>query len=187
MLQLAVTTLGGIVQPIQPLMVIVPCSGGAASASAATCNGGITFEAFVQNEDIGFVHFAQMVSVKLEAFNFTDNGLIEGKVHTISRDAINQSHARACSVRDEKGQPIQPGLVYAAKIELACGRQNLARLALCDRVQPGMAVQAESKAGAAGLSSTSSSPSAKRRTRWSASSDSPQSAQIANRKQLTSS
>lgn len=143
--QLAVTTVGGIVQPAQPLMVIVPCSGGASDASS--CNGGVTVEAFVQNKDIGFVKVGQRVAVKLEAFNFTDYGLIEGKVTTISRDAIDQSQQPVGSVRDEKGRPIQPGLVYAAKVELACGRGDPARHPLCDRVQPGMAVQAEIKTG----------------------------------------
>ena len=143
--QLAVTTVGGIVQPAQPLMVIVPCSGSGADASS--CNGGVTVEAFVQNKDIGFVRVGQRVAVKLEAFNFTDYGLIEGKVTTISRDAIDQSQQPVGSVRDENGRPIQPGLVYAAKIELACGAKDLARHPLCDRVQPGMAVQAEIKTG----------------------------------------
>jgi hemolysin D len=143
--QLAVTTVGGIVQPAQPLMVIVPCSGGGTDASS--CNGGVTVEAFVQNKDIGFVKVGQRVAVKLEAFNFTDYGLIEGKVTTISRDAIDQSQAPAGSVRDENGRPIQPGLVYAAKVELACGPKDPARHPLCDRVQPGMAVQAEIKTG----------------------------------------
>jgi hemolysin D len=143
--QLAVTTVGGIVQPAQPLMVIVPCSGQA--ANAASCNGGITVEAFVQNKDIGFVNVGQRVAVKLEAFNFTDYGLIEGKVTTISRDAIDQSQQPVGSVRDENGRPIQPGLVYAARVELACGPKDPARHPLCDRVQPGMAVQAEIKTG----------------------------------------
>jgi hemolysin D len=143
--QLAVTTVGGIVQPAQQLMVIVPCSGGA--ASAASCNGGVTVEAFVQNRDIGFVKVGQRVAVKLEAFNFTDYGLIEGQVATISRDAIDQSQAPAGSTRDEKGRPIETGLVYAAKIELACRRKGPARQPLCDRIQPGMAVQAEIKTG----------------------------------------
>ena len=143
--QLAVTTVGGIVQPAQPLMVIVPCSGGGTDASS--CNGGVTVEAFVQNKDIGFVKVGQRVAVKLEAFNFTDYGLIEGKVTTISRDAIDQSQQPVGSVRDENGRPIQPGLVYAAKVELACGPKDPARHPLCDRVQPGMAVQAEIKTG----------------------------------------
>lgn len=143
--QLAVTTVGGIVQPAQPLMVIVPCSGSGADASS--CNGGVTVEAFVQNKDIGFVKVGQRVAVKLEAFNFTDYGLIEGKVITISRDAIDQSQQPVGSVRDENGRPIQPGLVYAAKIALACEPKDPARHLLCDRVQPGMSLQAEIKTG----------------------------------------
>jgi len=143
--QLAVTTVGGIVQPAQLLMVIVPCSAG--GAEAASCNGGVTVEAFVQNKDIGFVTVGQRVAVKLEAFNFTDYGLIEGKVTTISRDAIDQSQEAVGSVKDENGRPIQPGLVYAAKIALACRAKDPARHPLCDRVQPGMAVQAEIKTG----------------------------------------
>ena len=144
--QLAVTTVGGVVQPAQPLMVIVPCTSGDAT-NAASCNGGISVEAFVQNKDIGFVGVGQRVAVKLEAFNFTDYGLIEGTVTNISRDAIDQSQQPTGSVRDENGRPIQPGLVYAAKINLACSEQNPARHSLCDRVQPGMSVQAEIRTG----------------------------------------
>jgi len=144
--QLAVSTVGGVVQPAEPLMVIVPCTSGDAS-DAASCNGGITVEAFVQNKDIGFIKVGQRVAVKLEAFNFTDYGLIEGTVTNISRDAIDQSQQPAGSVRDENGRPIQPGLVYAAKIELSCGQDDPERHALCDRVQPGMSVQAEIKTG----------------------------------------
>ena len=143
--QLAVTTVGGIVQPAQPLMVIVPCSGGA--AKIASCNANITVEAFVQNKDIGFVKTGQRVAVKLEAFNFTDYGLIEGTVIDISRDAIDQSQEPVGSVKDENGRTIQPGLVYAAKIVLACAAKDPARHPLCDRIQPGMAVQAEIKTG----------------------------------------
>lgn len=144
--QLAVTTVGGVVQPAQPLMVIVPCSAGDAG-NAARCNSGISVEAFVQNKDIGFVKVGQRVAVKLEAFNFTDYGLIEGVVTNISRDAIDQSQQPAGSVRDDNGRPVQPGLVYAARINLACGADDPARHPLCASVQPGMAVQAEIKTG----------------------------------------
>ena len=144
--QLAVTTVGGVVQPAQALMVIVPCTSGDA-ASAASCNAGLSVEAFVQNKDVGFVKVGQRVAVKLEAFNFTDYGLIEGTVTDISRDAIDQSQQPAGSVRDENGRPIQPGLVYAAKIELPCSPGDPDRSPLCDSVQPGMSVQAEIKTG----------------------------------------
>jgi len=143
--QLAVNTVGGVVQPAQPLMVIVPCTRG--SASPAACTRGLSVEAFVQNKDIGFVRAGQRVAVKLEAFNFTDYGLIDGTVETISRDAIDQSQQPAGSARDANGRPVQPGLVYAARIRLACAPAEPNRSPLCDRVQPGMAVQAEIKTG----------------------------------------
>ncbi|MGB3473113.1 MAG: HlyD family type I secretion periplasmic adaptor subunit [Erythrobacter sp.] len=144
--QLGVSTVGGVVQPAQPLMVIVPCQSGDA-ANAMSCNSGITVEAFVQNKDIGSVSVGQRVAVKLEAFNFTDYGLIQGEVVNISRDAIDQSQAPAGSVRDENGQAVQRGLVYAATIELACAADDPARHELCDKVRPGMSVQAEIKTG----------------------------------------
>ena len=144
--QLSVTTIGGVVQPAQALMVVVPCERGPAS-EFESCSGAVAVEAFVQNKDIGFVSPGQRVAVKLEAFNFTDYGLIEGTVTNISRDAIDQSQQPAGSARDDNGRPIQPGLVYAAKIDLPCAPQNPHRAPLCDRVQPGMAVQAEIKTG----------------------------------------
>ncbi|MBS7671379.1 HlyD family type I secretion periplasmic adaptor subunit [Croceicoccus gelatinilyticus] len=144
--QLAVSTVGGVVQPAQPLMVIVPCKANDAT-NAASCNGDIAVEAFVQNKDIGGIKVGQRVAVKLEAFNFTDYGMIEGTVETISRDAIDQSREPAGSVRDDNGRPVQPGLVYAARIALHCAADAPERSPLCDRVQPGMAVQAEIKTG----------------------------------------
>jgi hemolysin D len=144
--QLAVNTVGGVVQPAQPLMVIVPCTAGNA-ANPSRCSANIAVEASVQNKDIGFVRVGQRVAVKLEAFNFTDYGLLEGTVETISRDAIDQSQEPAGAARDANGRPVQPGLVYAARIVLACSPSHPRRSPLCDSVRPGMAAQAEIKTG----------------------------------------
>ncbi len=144
--QLNVTTIGGVVQPAEPIMVIVPCTSGD-SANTMSCNSGITVSVFVQNKDIGFVKVGQRVAVKLEAFNFTDYGMLDGTVVDISRDAIDQSQTPAGSTRDESGRPVQPGLVYAARISLPCSPNDPKRSDLCDRVQPGLAVQAEIKTG----------------------------------------
>lgn len=65
----------------------------------------------------------------------------------ISVDAIDQSQQPAGSVRDDNGRPVQPGLVYAARISLARAPGDPARHSLCDRIQPGMSVQAEIKTG----------------------------------------
>lgn len=144
--QLAVSTVGGVVQPAQPLMVLVPCSAAEVRGQGG-CVGGMSVDAFVQNKDIGFVKVGQRVAVKLEAFNFTDHGLIEGRIATISRDAIDQSQEPSGSSRDANGWPVQSGLVYAARITLPCGPVDPGRVPLCDRVRPGMAVQAEIKTG----------------------------------------
>lgn len=126
--QLAISTVGGVVQPAQPLMVIVPD------------NAQPVVEAQILNKDIGFIRVGQPVRVKLEAFPFTDYGIIPGVVETISRDAIDMNQSGG-QQRDEQGRPAQQGLVYAARIRLdkrtirVGGRDQL--------VGPGLAVQAE--------------------------------------------
>ena len=89
--QLAVHTLGGVVQPAQALMIVVPGS------------GELLVEAMVQNKDIGFVHAGQPVEVKLEAFPFTKHGVVHGVLEDISTDAV----------QDEKR-----GLIYPARVKL---------------------------------------------------------------------
>jgi len=116
--QLAVHTVGGVVQPAEPLMIIVPSG------------TEVAVEAQILNKDIGFVREGQAVRVKLEAFPFTDYGLIEGVVETISRDAI----------QDEK-----MGLVYATRIRL--DRNFISIGGRRQPIGPGMAVQAEVKTG----------------------------------------
>ena len=129
--QLAVATVGGVVQPAQPLMVIVPDG------------SDVEVEAMILNKDIGFVREGQKVRVKLEAYPFTDYGLIEGVVETISRDAIEQN--QQTTLRDEKNRPVQPGLVYAARIRMT---QRTIKVAGKDQqIGPGLATLAEIKTG----------------------------------------
>ncbi|AQR75702.1 HlyD family type I secretion periplasmic adaptor subunit [Sphingomonas sp. LM7] len=138
--QLAVSTIGGVVQPAQPLMVIVPCARGRGDECASV----LEVEASVLNKDIGFVHQGQRVAVKLEAFNFTDWGMIEGVVDTVSRDSVDPG--REAQQGDKAGQaPGSP--TYAARIRLRCGAGDPLRTPLCDRVRPGMSTQAEIKTG----------------------------------------
>ena len=116
--QLAVNTVGGVVQPAQPLLVVVPG------------DTAVEVEAQILNRDIGFVREGQPVRVKLEAFPFTDYGIIEGVVETVSRDAIP----------DEKR-----GLMYAARIRL---KQRFIKVGgRMQPIGPGLAVQAEIRTG----------------------------------------
>lgn len=131
--QLVLSTIGGVVQPAQVLMIIVPD------------DAQMVVETNILNKDIGFVHEGQPVRIKLEAFNFTDYGTIPGIVESISRDAVDMSQPGQQIQRDEKGRPQQQGLVYVARIRLnqrtihAGGRDQL--------IGPGLAAQVEIKTG----------------------------------------
>lgn len=130
--QLVLATIGGVVQPAQALMVIVPD------------DAQVVVEANLLNKDIGFIREGQPVRVKLEAFNFTDYGIIPGVVESISRDAIDTSRDDTPQ-RDDRGRPVQQGLVYAARIRLD---RNTIRVAGRDQpIGPGLAVQVEIKTG----------------------------------------
>jgi hemolysin D len=139
--QLAVTTVGGVVQPAQPLMVIVPCSG----SRPDSCRSPMEAEASVLNRDAGFVHSGQRVVVKVEAFNFTDYGFIEGRVRSLSRDAVDPPNKSDASGEGEPMRSEASGTVYVAKIDLNCGLPR--NTSLCARLSPGMAVQAEIRTG----------------------------------------
>jgi len=119
--QLAVHTIGGVVEPAKPLMIVVP-------------NGGLTVEAKVLNRDAGFVRPGQPVAVKLQAFPFTTYGTIPGRILTISRDAVPDKDigpyflARIAleksSIDTEKGKvPLGAGL--ATTNDISIGRRSI--------------------------------------------------------------
>ncbi len=116
--QLAVHTVGGVVTPAQPLMVIVPGE------------NSLEVEAFIENKDIGFVHGGQMAEVKIETFPYTKYGTLRGTVTQVSSDAI----------QDEKR-----GLVYVARVKLVRTSLNVDGKAV--NLTPGMAVTVEIKTG----------------------------------------
>lgn len=131
--QLAVHTVGGVVQPAQTLMVVVPVE------------GEVAVEAQVLNRDIGFVREGQMVRVKLEAFPFTDYGIVEGVVETISRDAVASDPPREGAQAGDSRGPPPPSLVYSARIRLL--RNSIDVRGRRQPIGPGMAVQAEIRTG----------------------------------------
>lgn len=119
--QLAVHTVGGVVTPAQPLMVIVPE------------DSQLEVEAFILNKDIGFVEAGQPVEVKIDTFNFTKYGLVPGRVVSVSGDAVQ---------REEQAEK---GSFYAARVAL--DRTSLEVEGKTTNLAPGMAVTAEIKTG----------------------------------------
>src|SRR6476659_8332482 len=78
--QLAIHTVGGVVTPAQALLAVVPAE------------SHLEIEAMVSNRDIGFVHAGQAAEIKVDTFNFTRYGLLQGRVLSVSSDAIPRSH-----------------------------------------------------------------------------------------------
>src|SRR5437660_10505976 len=76
--QLAVHTVGGVVTPAQPLLVLVPQ------------DSHLEIEAMVSNRDVGFVEPGQEVEIKVATFNFTRYGLLHGTVLSVSSDAVGK-------------------------------------------------------------------------------------------------
>ncbi|KIP89045.1 MULTISPECIES: HlyD family type I secretion periplasmic adaptor subunit [Pseudomonas] len=114
--QLAIHTQGGVVTQAQPLMVIVPS------------DQPVEVEAMLENKDVGFVRPGQAVEVKVETFNFTKYGVVDGTVVSVSSDAIE----------DEK-----LGLVYSTRIQLKDSKIAVGGHFV--ELSPGMAVRAEVK------------------------------------------
>jgi hemolysin D len=90
--QLSVTTVGGVVTAAQPLLTVVPE------------NTPLEIEAQVMNRDVGHLRAGQRVINKIETYDFTRYGYIEGEVLWVGTDAV----------QDQK-----LGLVYPVRIKLA--------------------------------------------------------------------
>jgi len=74
--QLSVHTIGGVVSAGQPLMTVVPNE------------GGVEIELKLPNKDVGFLTVGMPVIVKLDSFEFTKYGALDGVVQWIGADAI---------------------------------------------------------------------------------------------------
>ena len=138
--QLAVHTVGGVVTPAQPLLVLVPV------------DSRLEIEAMVSNRDIGFVEPGQAAEVKVTTFNFTRYGLLHGNVLSVSHDAVGKDDLQ--DPTKDKGQPngqaAKPssddqGPVYAARISLDRTAMQIEDKQV--NLAPGMAVTAEIKTG----------------------------------------
>jgi hemolysin D len=118
--QLAVHTVGGVVEPVRALMVVVP-------------DGAVIVEAHVRNQDAGFVRAGQGASIKLAAFPFTRYGAVPGHILSISRDAVRPEKGKSYFVArvaldqrsmwaDGRWVPLTPGLEAVTDIKIGSRR-----------------------------------------------------------------
>lgn len=114
--QLAITTVGGVVTQAQPLLAVVPE------------NAPIEVEAQVLNKDVGQLRAGQRTIVKVETYDFTRYGYIEGEVQWVGTDAV----------MDQKLGP-----VYPVRIRLATRETPKTVGGQRGMLTPGMSVTAD--------------------------------------------
>ena len=148
--QLSVHTIGGVVTPAQQLAVVVPA------------DSALEVEAMVSNRDIGFVHAGQEAQIKVDSFPFTRYGLLQGRIMTVSQDAIvhdapsdkgkDNGADRETASSEPKGQEFS----YVARVALDSIQMQIDDAVA--NVLPGMAVTVEIKTGSRTIMSYLLSP-----------------------------
>ena len=137
--QLAAHTVGGVVTPAQPLLVVVPL------------DSHLEIEARVSNRDIGFVEAGQEAEIKVETFNFTRYGLLHGSVSTVSADAVGRDDPqeetpdKTQRSEDTSRTPRNEEPVYTARVSLERTQMQVENKLV--NLSPGMAVTVEIKTG----------------------------------------
>jgi hemolysin D len=137
--QLAVASTGQVVNPGQPLMIIVPS------------HAERIVEALVPSSEIGFVGVGDPVVVKADAFPFTRYGTFAGTVIALSDDAVTirdaaslqdpGSVATGQASQQPSGIPAVAGLYFVAQVELQSPEITINNRVL--RLEPGMTVRVE--------------------------------------------
>lgn len=120
--QLLVTTVGGVVQPGEDLVEIVPLE------------DSLLIEARLRPADIAFIHPGQAATVKITAYDYAIYGGLEAKVEDISADTIEDERDESfyrIRVRTTENQlthrgevlPIIPGMT--AQVDILTGEKSV--------------------------------------------------------------
>lgn len=117
-----VATVGGVIRPGEPIVEIVPH------------DGSLLVEAFINPSDIAFLRPGQDAQVKLTAYDYSVYGYLQGKVETISADAIANEDGESfyrievrtegSSLKGDEGElQIIPGMV--AEVDILNGKRSV--------------------------------------------------------------
>jgi hemolysin D len=150
--QLSVHTLRGVVMPAERLMIVVPDT------------RDFTVEARLANRDVGFVRPGDKVKVKVETFNFTRYGMIDGRVLSVSPDVVDAdtttpASSSASGAGAGSAKPAGSGS-YIARISL--GATSMMVDGVRRPLQPGMSVTTEIRTGGRSIADYLLSPLARK-------------------------
>jgi len=113
-------------------------------------HGGLVVEATVENRDVGFVQPGQPAKVKVETFNFTRYGLLDGSVTSLSHDVVDEPAPKPADKRgdgkpsdSDADRPHEAGYVARIVLDRDWMETENGRIQL----GPGMAVDVEIHTG----------------------------------------
>ncbi len=116
------TTIGGTLKPTEELMQIVPIE------------NELLVEARIRPTDIAFIHTGQTASVKIDAYDYTLYGWLEGKVSYLSPDTLTED--------------LKQGEQAYYRMQVRADDKRFAKQAKAAiQLQPGMTVTVEVKTG----------------------------------------
>lgn len=118
-LEVAKRSVGSIVSGAETLVRLIPL------------NAPLEVSGSISAREMGFIKVGDKVSIKLDAYTFTEFGMMEGVVHTISEDAFREGPASAS--------------IYRTRIKITAN--NMRNLPAAFRLIPGMPLSAEIKVG----------------------------------------
>jgi HlyD family type I secretion membrane fusion protein len=111
---LKVNTMGGVIQPGQPIMEIVPV------------DGKLIVESRITTRDVGHLQIGQRAKIKIDTYDFARYGAVRGTLISIS----------ATTFQDDNGRPYYKGII---KLDRVYAGHN----PKANPITPGMTVQAE--------------------------------------------
>lgn len=120
-----VTTLGGVIQPGQEIMEIVPT------------DDQLVIEARIRPEDVAFLRPGLPAKIKITAYDYAIYGGLDGKVENISADTLKDEYKReepfyrvrvstaSPQLKDKSGKtlPVIPGMI--AEVEIMTARRTV--------------------------------------------------------------
>ncbi|MBV8681510.1 MAG: HlyD family type I secretion periplasmic adaptor subunit [Caulobacteraceae bacterium] len=148
--QVALHTVNGVVMPAERLMIIVPDT------------HDLTVEARIANRDVGFVRPGQKVKVKIETFNFTRYGMVEGRVLSVSPDVVDADTTPASASASGAATSAKSGGSPAYIARIALGATSMMVDGVRRPLQPGMSVTAEIRTGGRSIADYLLSPLARK-------------------------
>ena len=147
--ELAIHTVGGVVEPGQVLMRVAPSS------------GQVEVEARLANQDVGFVRVGMAAEIKVQTFPFTRYGLIHATVLSVSHDAVSEQASQTQPTNTDDGQGESGGDALRYLMRLRLDKDSMTVDGRTVPLTSGMAVTAEIKTGRRRVISFVLSPIAK--------------------------